>query len=96
MQDMAVFPENSCIACGFCASQCPACAINIRRLDPRGMQRRIEAVLKQGHLEVTFACVRSITSRQDLTAPNTVWWDCLKILRQGDLLTTFDPGAAGL
>ena len=96
MQDMAVFPENSCIACGFCASQCPAYAINIRRLEPLGMRSRVEAILKKGHTEITFACVRGITCREELKAPDTVWWDCLKILQQEDLLAAFEMGATGL
>jgi formate dehydrogenase beta subunit len=96
MKDMAVFPEESCIACGFCASQCPAYAINIRRLDPLEMRSRVEAILKKGCAEITFACVRGITSREELQAPDTVWWDCLKILQQEDLLAAFELGATGL
>ena len=96
MEDTAVFPGESCIACGFCASQCPAYAINIRRLDSPEMRRRVEAVVKKGHLEITFACFRSITSREDLSTPATVWWDCLKILHQEDLLFPFELGATGL
>ena len=96
MEDMAVFPEESCIACGFCASQCPAYAINIRRLDPLEMRSRVEAILKKGCAEITFACVCGITSREELPAPDTVWWDCLKILHQEDLLATFELGATGL
>ena len=40
MENYAVFPEETCIACGFCASQCPAYAINIRRLEPPAMRRQ--------------------------------------------------------
>ena len=40
MENQAVFPEETCIACGFCASQCPAYAINIRRLEPLDMRQR--------------------------------------------------------
>jgi formate dehydrogenase beta subunit len=96
MEDMAVFPEHSCIACGFCASQCPSYAINIRRLDPLEMRLRVEAIIKRGHSEIIFACVRGISSREELKAPNTVWWDCLKILQQEDLLATFELGATAL
>jgi len=97
MKDMAVFPEETCIACGFCASQCPAYAINIRRLDPEEMRRQVEAILKKGRpREITFACLRGISSREELEAPDTVWWDCLKILQQEDLLLAFELGATGL
>jgi formate dehydrogenase (NADP+) beta subunit len=96
MEDMAVFPEESCLACGFCASQCPAYAIRVRRLDPLEMRHRLEAVLKPGPLEITFACVRGITSRQELKTSATVWWDCLKILQLEDLLLAFELGATGL
>ncbi len=96
MQDLAVFPEETCIACGFCASQCPAYAINIRRLEPLEMRRQLEALLSKGQRDITFACVRGIASREEFEAADTVWWDCLKILQQEDLLAAFEMGATGL
>lgn len=96
MDDLAVFPEESCLACGFCASQCPACAIRIRRLDPLERRRRLEAILHKSPQEVTYACVRGITSREELKTPATVWLDCLKIVGQEDLLAAFELGATGL
>ena len=96
MQDLAVFPEETCIACGFCASQCPAYAINIRRLEPLEMRRQLDAILGKGPRDITFACVRGIASREEFKAPDTVWWDCLKILQREDLLATFEMGAASL
>ena len=60
------------------------------------MRRQVEAIIKRGHAEITFACVRGITSRDELKAPDTVWWDCLKILQQEDLLAAFEMGATGL
>jgi formate dehydrogenase (NADP+) beta subunit len=96
MQNFAVFPEESCIACGFCASQCPAYAINIRRLEPSAMRRRVAEILIKGPREITFACVRGLTGRNELQVAGTVWWDCLKLLQQEDLLAAFELGATGL
>jgi NADPH-dependent glutamate synthase beta subunit-like oxidoreductase/ferredoxin len=96
MESQAVFPEVSCIACGFCASQCPAYAINIRRLKPRAIRQQLTKILLQGPREITFACLRSLTGRQELQAPDTVWWDCLKLLQHEDLLAPFELGATGL
>jgi formate dehydrogenase (NADP+) beta subunit len=96
MEIYAVFPETTCIACGFCASQCPAEAIRIRRLKPAAVRQRLEAILKDGPREITFACLRGISSREDLQVPDTVWWDCLKVIQQLDLLVPFELGATGL
>jgi formate dehydrogenase beta subunit len=96
MESQAVFPEVSCIACGFCASQCPAYAINIKRLQPRAIRQQLTKILLQGPREITFACLRSLTTRLELQAPDTVWWDCLKLLQQEDLLAPFELGATGL
>jgi NADPH-dependent glutamate synthase beta subunit-like oxidoreductase/ubiquinone/menaquinone biosynthesis C-methylase UbiE len=96
MESQAVFPEVSCIACGFCASQCPAYAINIRRLKPRAIRQQITEVLRKGPREITFACLRGLTNRQALQTPDTVWWDCLKLLQHEDLLAPFELGATGL
>ncbi len=97
MENQAVFPEETCVACGFCASQCPAYAINIRRLEPREMRRRLGEILqKRGPGEITFACLRGIAGREELKAADTVWWDCLKLLQQEDLLAPFELGATGL
>jgi NADPH-dependent glutamate synthase beta subunit-like oxidoreductase len=96
MESQAVFPEISCISCGFCASQCPAYAINIRRLKPRAIRQQHAEALMKGPRETTFACLRSLTNRQELKAPDTIWWDCLKLLQQEDLLAPFELGATGL
>ncbi len=96
MENMAVFPEETCIACGFCASQCPAYAINIRRLEPPAMRQRIAEILTPCPREITFSCLRGITSREELKAPDTVWWDCLKLIQQEDLLAPFEMQATGL
>jgi formate dehydrogenase beta subunit len=96
MESQAVFPEETCIACGFCASQCPAYAINIRRLEPPDMRQRVAQILLNGPREITYACMRGLTSREQLQAPDTVWWDCLKLLQQEDLLAPFELGATGL
>ena len=50
----------------------------------------------QGPREITFACLRGLTSRQELQVPDTVWWDCLKLLQPEDLLAPFELGATGL
>ncbi len=96
MEHQAVFPEETCIACGLCASQCPAYAINIRRLKPRVIRQRLAEILMPGPREITFACLRNLTNRKELQAPDTVWWDCLKLLQQEDLLAPFELGATGL
>jgi NADPH-dependent glutamate synthase beta subunit-like oxidoreductase/Fe-S-cluster-containing hydrogenase component 2 len=96
MENYAVFPEETCIACGFCASQCPAYAINIRRLEPPARRQRIAEIMKKGPREITFACLRGITGREELQAPDTVWWDCLKLMQQEDLLAPFEMKATGL
>ncbi len=49
-----------------------------------------------GPREITYACLRSLTSREQLQAPDTVWWDCLKLLQSEDLLAPFELGATGL
>ncbi len=96
MEAQAVFPEQACISCGFCASQCPACAIRIRRLDRDAVDRRLVSVLQKGPREVTFACLRGLRSREELAGEDTVWWDCLKLLTQEDLLAPFQLGATAL
>lgn len=96
MENIAVFPEETCIACGFCASQCPAYAINIRRLAPPAVRQRVAEILTPGPREITFACLRGIASREELQAPDTVWWDCLKLMQQEDLLAPFEMKATGL
>jgi len=92
----AVFPPETCVACGLCASQCPAYAINIRRLIPGEVRDRLKEVLKAGPREVTYACLRQMSGRDQLQEPASVWWDCLKILTPEDLLAPFDLGATGL
>ena len=40
--------------------------------------------------------MRGLSSREQLQAPDTVWWDCLKLLQPEDLLAPFELGATGL
>ncbi len=96
IENQAVFPEETCVACGLCASQCPAYAINIRRLATGDLYRRLAEVLQSGPREVTYSCLRQMSGRGQLQEPATVWWDCLKILRPEDLLAPFELGATGL
>jgi len=96
MENQAVFPEGTCIACGFCASQCPAYAINIRRLKPAALRRHLGEILLQGPRPVVFACLRGISRRAELEAPDIVWWDCLKLLQPEDLLAPFELKATAL
>ena len=96
MENQAVFPEGTCIACGFCASQCPAYAINIRRLKPAALRRRLGEILLPGPRPVVFACLRGISRRAELEAPDIVWWDCLKLLQPEDLLAPFELKATAL
>jgi ferredoxin len=96
MQDLAVFPEETCVACGFCASQCPAYAINIRRLEPLEIRQQVAKILAQGPREIVFGCLRHLASRVELQTPGVVWWDCLKLLQMEDLLAPFESGATGL
>jgi ferredoxin len=93
---MAVFPEETCVSCGLCASQCPAYAINIRRLDLEAVRRQLAKAVQKGHREIVYACLRSLKSRKERNIPGTVWWDCLKILTKEDLLAPFELGAAAL
>ena len=60
------------------------------------MRQRVAAILMKGPREITFACLRGLTGRNELQAPDTVWWDCLKLLQQEDLLAPFELGATGL
>jgi NADPH-dependent glutamate synthase beta subunit-like oxidoreductase len=93
---MAVFPKETCVSCGLCASQCPAYAINIRRLDLAAVRRSLADALQDGPREITYACLRDLRSREELKNPDTVWWDCLKILTKEDLLAPFEMGAVSL
>ena len=52
--------------------------------------------MMKGPREITFACLRGMTSREELQAPDTVWWDCLKLIQQEDLLAPFEMRATGL
>lgn len=97
MENQAVFPEETCVACGFCASQCPAFAINIKRLEPLEVRKKVAKImLKRGPGPVTYGCLRGISSREELDAPDTVWWDCLKLLQMEDLLAPLELGATSL
>jgi len=97
IENQAVFPEETCVACGFCASQCPAFAINIKRLEPLEVRKKVaEILLKRGPGPVTYGCLRGISSREELKAPDTVWWDCLKLLQMEDLLAPLELGATSL
>ena len=97
MENQAVFPEETCVACGFCASQCPAFAINIKRLEPLEVRKKVaEIMLKRGPGPVTYGCLRRISSREELKTADTVWWDCLKLLQMEDLLSPLELGATSL
>ena len=60
------------------------------------MRRQVTEILRKGHQEITFACLRRMASREELKAPDMVWWDCLKILQPEDLLAPFELGATSL
>jgi NADPH-dependent glutamate synthase beta subunit-like oxidoreductase len=97
IENQAVFPEETCVACGFCASQCPAFAINIKRLEPLEVRKKAaEILLKRGPGPVTYGCLRGISSREELKTEGTVWWDCLKLLQMEDLLAPLELGATSL
>ena len=96
MEGQAVFPEETCpIACGFCASQCPAYEINIRRAGTLEMRRRVTEILRKDHQEIIFRLLAPNCQPGGTRSPDTVRWDCLKTLQSEDLLA-FQIGATSL
>ncbi len=91
----ASFPEEFCVACGMCRSECPGGAILIPRFGEERLFGAVEEFLERAKDGVVrFACLQTVLSREALAAHGAVYLDCLGTLSHQDLLKPFELGAS--
>lgn len=91
----ALFPEEFCVACGMCYSECPGNAIVIRRFLEDRSDGEVEEYLSRAEDRVVrFTCRQTAMSRQALETGDALFLDCLGTLSHQDLLRPFELGAS--
>ncbi|MFH1146884.1 MAG: FAD-dependent oxidoreductase [Pseudomonadota bacterium] len=90
----AVFPQDGCVACGLCATECPAHAIIIRRFPQEMVEHDIERAL-QGRSDrtIVFDCLFKRSTRSSMESHEAVLIPCLAGLRTEHIMYAFEKDA---
>ncbi|MES0329556.1 MAG: hydrogenase iron-sulfur subunit, partial [Dehalococcoidales bacterium] len=102
-QGEVVIAEASCIACGLCASECPASVIEFKQPGPDSLEADIQQALSQPSDEegpilgllchhATLASLKEIDDRQ----VKIVKIPCVSYISVNHLLQAFELGAKGV
>lgn len=90
----AVFPEDGCVACGLCATECPGHAIEIRRFPSGMVEDEIERVVQARHdRTVVFDCLLKRSTRTGIESNEAVLVSCLATIRTEHIMHAFDKDA---
>lgn len=90
----ARFPEDGCVACGLCATECPAHAIIIRRFPEGQVENDVEQVLNDRRdRTVIFDCLLRSSDRTGMEDRESVLVPCLAGLRTEHIMYAFEKEA---